>query len=130
MQVQLILGSVVGDIHVGFAWVVVIGNGLAGVWALGAHKLEGLRTKALWWYTTFVQLAITVQVVLGLMARSAEGNEVDSFHMFYGFVGMITVGLLFSYRHQLAHRVYLLYGFGGLFLMGLGIRAMLKAPVA
>jgi hypothetical protein len=130
VDVQLILGSLVGDIHVGWAWVVIIGNGLAGVWALGAHKIEGLRTKALWWYTTFVQLAITVQVVLGISAQRAEGIDVQPFHMFYGFVGMITVGLLFSYRHQLAHRVYLLYGFGGLFLMGLGIRAMLKAPVA
>jgi hypothetical protein len=25
------------------------------------------------------------------------------------------------------HRIYLLYGFGGLFVMGLGIRAMLVA---
>jgi hypothetical protein len=47
--------------------------------------------------------------------------------MFYGFVAFIAVGILYSYRQQLRERVYLLYGFGGLFVMGLGIRALLKA---
>lgn len=122
--------STLGDIHVGWAWVVIIGNGLAGLWSLAAHRLVNLRKKALWWYTAFVEFAITIQVVLGLAVRNADGIEVQNFHMFYGFVGIITVGLLYSYRNQLAHRVYLLYGFGGLFLMGLGIRAMLKAPTA
>jgi hypothetical protein len=37
------------------------------------------------------------------------------------------VGILYSYRQQIRYRIYLLYGFGGLFVMGLGIRAMLVA---
>jgi hypothetical protein len=37
----------------------------------------------------------------------------------------MVVAIIYSYRLQLKSRVYLLYGFGGLFLMGLGIRAML-----
>ena len=44
-------------------------------------------------------------------------------------MGIITVGILYSYRQQLRHRVYLLYGLGGLFLMGLGIRAVLVGKV-
>ena len=44
--------------------------------------------------------------------------------MFYGFVAIITVVLLYSYRNQMRAHQYLLYGFGGLFLMGLGIRSM------
>jgi hypothetical protein len=47
------------------------------------------------------------------------------FHMFYGFVAIIAVAIIYSYRAQMRHRLYLLYGLGGLFLMGLGIRAML-----
>ena len=35
------------------------------------------------------------------------------------------MGFLYSYRQQLKHRLYLLYGLGGIFIMGLGIRAML-----
>ena len=42
-----------------------------------------------------------------------------------GIVAIITVALLYAYRNQLRHAMYLLYGFGGLFLMGLGIRAIL-----
>jgi hypothetical protein len=113
------------DLHEGWAWVVVIGNGLAGVWALGAHWLPALRRRALWWFTIGVELAIFVQVALGVGLVAGEGIEAPQFHMFYGFVALITVGLIYSYRAQLADRRYLLYGFGGLFLMGLGIRAML-----
>ena len=49
--------------------------------------------------------------------------------MFYGFIALVGVGLLYSYRHQLAEYRYLLYGGGGLFLMGLAIRAMTIDPV-
>ena len=50
------------------------------------------------------------------------------FHALYGFVALASVGIIYSYRHQLAGRRYLLYGLGGLFLMGLGIRAMVIGP--
>jgi hypothetical protein len=113
------------DLHESWAWFVIIGNGLAGVWALGAHWIEALRVKALWWFTITVEVAIFVQVALGVALVAGEGLEAPQFHMFYGFVAIISVGLIYSYRAQLAHRRYLLYGFGGLFLMGLGIRAMI-----
>ena len=53
-----------------------------------------------------------------------------AFHAFYGFVGIIAIAIIYSYRAQLKGRVYLLYGFGGLFIMGLGIRAMLVGQAA
>jgi hypothetical protein len=65
-----------------------------------------------------------VQVVLGVIMVSAQGVPPPQFHMFYGFVALITVAIVFSYRQQLERHVYLLYGFGGLFLMGLGLRAL------
>ena len=68
-----------------------------------------------------------VQVALGVAVQNADGIEPAKFHSFYGFVGIIAVGILYSYRQQMRHRLYLLYGFGGLFVMGLGIRALLKA---
>jgi hypothetical protein len=54
-----------------------------------------------------------------------DGLEPAKFHMFYGFIAIITVAIIYSYREQMKHRLYLLYGLGGLFLMGLGIRALL-----
>jgi hypothetical protein len=115
------------DIHAVWAWVVIVSNGLAGVWTLAAGRVEALRTRALWWFTVAAEVAIFVQVGLGVGMVSGQGMVAPKFHMFYGFVAIVTVGILYSYRAQLAHRLYLLYGFGGLFLMGLGIRALLVA---
>jgi hypothetical protein len=103
----------------------IIGNGLAGVWSLAAHRVEALRTRALWWFTVVAEVAVFVQVGLGVGMVAGQDIEAPQFHMFYGFVAIIAVGILYSYRQQLRHRLYLLYGFGGLFVMGLGIRAML-----
>ncbi len=103
----------------------IVGNGLAGLWALAAHWVAGLRTRALWWFTVMVEVAVFVQVALGVAMVSGQKRPVDQFHMFYGFVAIVAVGILYSYRQQLRHRQYLLYGFGGLFVMGLGIRALL-----
>jgi len=120
----MVLASL-SDLHEGWAWFVVFGNGLAGLWALGAHWLPALRTRALWWFTGLAELAIFVQVALGVALMSSEDLEPPQFHMFYGFVAIIAVGIVYSYRAQLRNRIYLLYGGAGFFLMGLGIRAML-----
>ena len=114
--------------HQGWAWVVIIGNGLAGLWALGAHRSPALRVPALWWFTAGVQISAFVEVALG--AAMVAGRDVPDlqFHMFYGFIILAAVGIIYSYRQQLRDRVYLLYGFGGLFIAGLAIRALQVGP--
>jgi len=113
------------NIHEGWAWFVIIGNGLAGAWSLAAHRWSGLRSRALWWFTGFAQLTVFVQVILGVTLVAHYKLVAKKFHMFYGFVAIIAVAIIYSYRGQLKHKLYLLYGLGGLFVMGLGIRAML-----
>jgi hypothetical protein len=113
------------DFHESFAWFVIIANGLAGLWALGANWFEPLRTRALWWFITLAELTIFVQVAMGVGLVAGQGFQAPKFHMFYGFVAIIAVGLIYSYRQQMEKHKYLLYGLGGLFLMGLAIRAML-----
>ena len=113
------------EFHQSWAWVAIISNALAGIWALTAHKITPLRTRALWWYTGIAQFTIFVQVALGVTMVNKQKLEFPAFHAFYGFVAIMAVAIIYSYRLQLKSRVYLLYGFGGLFLMGLGIRAML-----
>lgn len=98
---------------------------MAGLWALAAHWLPALRLAGLWWLTVLAELSIFLQVGLGVVLVAGEGREVDQFHMFYGFVALLSVGIIYSYRQQLHRWRFLLYGLGGLFLMGLGIRAML-----
>lgn len=101
-------------------------NAVAGLWALGAHRLPALRVPALWWVTAVAEVAIVVQVVLGVVLIQ-QGREAPEFHLFYGFVALASVGIIYSYRQQLEPWRYLLYGFGGLFLMGLGLRALFLA---
>ena len=115
------------EVHHWWAWPVVVSNGVVGVWALVAHRWPAARHPALWWSTAAAEVAIAVQVILGVATQSSTGVEAPQFHLFYGFVALITVALIYSYRQQMKDQGYLLYGFGGLFLMGLAIRAMLLA---
>jgi len=118
------------DLHTNWAWVVIIGNALAGIWSLSAHKLVSLRTRALWWYTGVAQFTVFIQVIFGVIMVNRDKAVFPAFHAFYGFVAIIAIAIIYSYRAQLKGRVYLLYGFGGLFIMGLGIRAMLVGQAA
>ena len=113
------------ELHTSSAWIVIIGNAIAGVWALVAHKNLAMRSRALWWFIGLVQFTVFVQVALGVAVVNRDKIEYPAFHAFYGFVAIIAIAIIYSYRAQLKSRVYLLYGFGGLFIMGLGIRAML-----
>jgi hypothetical protein len=65
-----------------------------------------------------------VQVGLGVWLVAVDDYVLPDFHAFYGFVAIIAVAIIYSYRAQLKHRLYLLYGVGSLFVMGLAIRAM------
>lgn len=113
------------ELHEGFfAWFAVLANAGVGLWALAANWWEGLRHRALWWCTVVAQVSLFVQAGLGVGVITSEDIEAPELHTFYGFVALATVGIIYSYRQQLAERRYLLYGLGGLFLMGLAIRAM------
>lgn len=115
--------------HVDFAWVVVASNAVVGLWALAAHYRDRLRVRALWVATVIAEVTIIVEVALGVALVAVEDVEVAQFHAFYGFVALATIGIVYSYRQQVAPHRFLLYGLGGLFLMGLALRAMTISPV-
>lgn len=115
------------DVHQTFAWVVVGANAFVGVWCLAAHRVEVLRVRALWWFVIAAELTVFAQVVMGVAVMNGVGGapvKASNFHMLYGFSGLFAVGILYSYRSQLAHLRYLLYGGGSLFIMGLALRAI------
>lgn len=116
-----------GQLHANWAWVVIFSNGLAGLWSLGAHWAAPLRTRSLWWFVITAEVTIFVQVAMGVGMVAGQGISAPQFHMFYGFVAIIAIALLYAYRAQMRTKMYLLYGGGSLFLMGLGIRALLVA---
>jgi hypothetical protein len=116
------------DIHKVWGYVAIVLNALAGLQLLAAWRWERMRGKYLWWPTIVAEAAMMIQVLLGVLLVSVEDYEPPRFHMFYGFVAFITVGLLYSYRYVWKARGWmeLAYGLGGLFIMGLGIRAILQ----
>lgn len=114
------------ELHRAWAWLVIVTNGLAGVWSLSAHWLPMLRTRALWWFTVLAEVTFFVQAALGVGFIVSEQLDPPRFHLFYGFVAIVTVGILYSYRSTspwVKQHAYLVYGLGGLFLMGLALRA-------
>jgi predicted transporter len=114
--------------HTDLAWVVVLANAAVGLWALAAHREPRLRTRALWRATLVAELTIFIQVGLGVALVAIDDHEVAQMHAFYGFIALATVGIIYSYRQQLAEHRHLLYGLGGLFLMGLALRALTISP--
>ena len=116
------------DFHEVWGYVAIVANGLAGIYALAAWRWKRLRGKPVWAATIAAEAAMMVQVVVGVLLVSVEDFEPPRFHMFYGFLAFISVGLLYSYKYVWRARGWLelAYGLGGLFIMGLGIRAVLQ----
>lgn len=118
------------QLHVDFAWVVVATNALVGGWALAAHYRPGLRRPALWWATGVAQVTMVIEVCLGVALVAIEDYEVAPFHTLYGFSGIVAIGILYSYKDQLKRdHLWLLFGLGSLFMMGLALRAITISPV-
>ena len=111
-------------LHLAACWVLVFGNGLAGIWSLAATRLHSLRSPSLWWLTAFVQFWVFAVLKLAALHLNADEGAAGSFHVFYGVLSAVTVTILYSYRSQLSRYLHALYGWGGLFIMGLGIRAL------
>lgn len=120
------------DAHVVTAWFLIISNAIVGCWALVAQYVVRIRHRALWWATLVAELSTIVAAVIGVLIVNRKGVELDSFHALYGFSTIFAVGILYSYRNSpfIADKIYLLYGCGGLFIMGLGIRNLYLTPVA
>jgi hypothetical protein len=114
------------DVHRVWAWVAIAANGVAGAIGLVIWKRWEWRGRWYWWVTAAAQVAMLIQVLLGVIAVSDKSIVAPRFHMFYGFVAFVTIGLVYSYRSQMRGREELLYGLAGLFIMGLGLRAWLQ----
>jgi hypothetical protein len=122
-----VLASALLEFHHSWAWFIIVTNALAGIWALVAHWWWPARRRELWWLTAVAEIAIVLQVSVGVWLLTRENLDAPQFHEFYGFVGFASVAIIYAYRQQLESYRYLLYGFGSLFLMGIGLRAVYLA---
>ncbi|MEM1335162.1 MAG: hypothetical protein AAGG08_17060, partial [Actinomycetota bacterium] len=114
------------DAHDVTAWIMIASNALAAAWALTAQYLPVTRHRSLWWLTGAAQTMTIVVAITGALIVSNEGVELDSFHALYGFSTIFAVAILYSYRNSpfISDKLHLLYGCGGLFIAGLGVRAL------
>ena len=110
-------------------WLMVLSNAVAGIWSLQAHRNKLFRVSTLSWLTAIAQIMVLVHLFSGVALASSENIKVPKFHLLYWSAAALSVGVIYGYRNQLESRKYLLYGFAGLFLMGLGIRSMILGPI-
>ena len=116
--------GVTSTVHTALGWALVLSNGAAGLWALGAIRWETLRHRSLWWFLGAAWVLVFVQLIAGVVLMRVAAVEAPAFHVFYGACCAVAVVFVYAYRQQLEHRRYELFGLGALFIMGLAIRAM------
>ncbi len=117
-------GQSLYDVYRTGLWVQVGVNAMAGGWALVAHHWLPLRMKALWIFTVIAQLVVTANVVMASVLLARYDWEFPELHMLYEFSGLVAIGIVYSYAQQMKARRFLIYGGGGLFLMGLALRSL------
>ncbi len=112
------------DAHEIFAWVLIVTNAAVGVWCLAAYQWSAVRGRMLWAGVIVAQSTAFVQAVLGAVLSRREGVVLDDMHALYGFSAIIAVAIMYSYRTSpfMKGKELVLYGVGGLFIMGLGLR--------
>jgi hypothetical protein len=112
------------DFHEIWGYVAIGMNAIAGVIALVAWRWKPARGRYVWIATIIAEAALVLQVLVGTILEMSKDYVAPRIHMFYGFVAFITVGIAYQYRQQMRGRREMFYGLVGLFLMGLGIRAL------
>jgi hypothetical protein len=124
-----VTANVTLDWHHALAWVLIIANAIAGVWALAAQRWRDLRGRPLWAVIVVAQLTTFAQAFTGTILIARDDLEPARLHALYGFSSVIAVAILYSYRTSpfMRGRQYLLYGLGSLFIMGLGLRELVLA---
>ena len=114
------------DLHNTLAWFLVLSNAAVGAWALAAQWMPSLQVRVMWWAIIAAELSTFAIAIVGVLIVNRYDIELDSFHALYGFSTIVAVGILYSYRGSpfVKDKLYMMYGLGSLFIMGLGIRAM------
>jgi len=114
------------DFHKVWGYVAIVANAIAGIVALVAWRWKPARGKYVWIITIIAEAALMLQVLVGTILVASKDYVAPRFHMFYGFVAFLTVGIAYQYRSSMRGRLEMFYGLVGLFLMGVGIRAVMQ----
>jgi hypothetical protein len=112
------------DLHQVSGWILIATNAAAGVWCLGAFRWSRATGRALWGLVIVAQAMAFVQAAIGAALSQQAGVELGDMHALYGFSAIVAAMILYGYRTSpfMRGKELLLYGFGCLFIMGLGLR--------
>ena len=90
------------------------------------YFLLGAFSSGFFLYGSAMLYGFAGTVDLGGISDAVTANAGQNGLLVAG-MALISVGLIYSYRAQVKEYQYLLYGVGGLFLMGLALRAIYLA---
>ena len=110
--------------HTTWGWVAVSIAGLTGLVGIGFALAKRPPTKAFWLLAGAGMGAMIVQILAGIFLY-LQDEDPGAFHMFYGFLVLFSLAFAYMYRSQMAKRPALAWGLLMLFVMGLGLRAIM-----
>lgn len=112
------------EFHETFGWVAIgVSAHAGGLALLFAVRRRGLP-RWFWWVGGAAITAMVLQVLGGVYLYTQDERP-GSQHTFYGFVILFTLTFGYVYRWQLQKNPALRWGLLLLFVMGLGIRAVM-----
>jgi len=117
------------EFHEVWAYVAIVANAVAGLVALAAYRAHALRGRLVWGLVIGAEVAMLLEIGVGLILVSGDRYTAARFHVFYGIVTFITIAGAYAYRKSMRGRAELYYGLIGLFIMGLGIRAIIEVTM-
>lgn len=111
-------------IHLVLAWTAVAADGLVGLWGTWLGIVHKPPRRAFWVGVGVGSALMLVEVALGVYLTSVSSVQAGDQHVFYGIVVAFVFAFAYIYRAQLSRRPALYYGLFFLFVMGLGLRAI------
>jgi hypothetical protein len=112
--------------HAAIGWGIVLAFALAWLWGMVALIVRRGPGRAFWWIVAFVQGAVLVQGVAGVVLLLL-GGRISGLHYVYGVVFPVLVLMVAHVvaREQFAHRPWLPFAVASFFCFGLTLRALM-----
>ena len=110
--------------HSTWAWVSIYLTGFTGLMLIGFFLANKPKNNLIDYLIKLSVISVLIQISAGLYLFGI-GIEPGSFHLFYGVVILFTLIFIYIYRGDMDKKPELFWGLAILFIMGLGIRAVL-----
>lgn len=110
--------------HSTWAWVSIYLTGFTGLMLIGFFLANKPKNNLIDYLIKLSVISVLIQISAGLYLFGI-GIEPGSFHLFYGVVILFTLIFIYIYRADMDKKPELFWGLAILFIMGLGIRAVL-----